>query len=81
MSPEQERVLYEVLEHSVETKGMVRGLGKRLAVHEAEDEKALERIAQLERTATRLFAYWAAAVFIIPAVTGIVIALGKAAAQ
>jgi hypothetical protein len=66
VSPEQERVLYEVLEHGVETKTMVAGLVERLASHEAVDAKAHSRVESLEKHATRLAMLWGVLVFVVP---------------
>jgi hypothetical protein len=66
MTPEQERVLFEVLEHTTETKTLVRGYGAQLAEHEAADDKAHERIGKVEKTLTRLLAAYAAACVIVP---------------
>lgn len=68
MSPEQERVLYEVLEHSVETKTMVAGLSDRLSAHEAVDAKAHGKLDALDRFATRLALLWGVLVIVVPAV-------------
>jgi hypothetical protein len=81
MSPEQERVLYEVLEHSVETKTMVAGLGVRLSDHESADDLAHERIGKVEKTLTRLFAYYAAACVVFPVALWLLGFLQGAAAQ
>lgn len=93
MSPEQERVLYEVLEHSVETKTMLFDLATRVRQKEAEakasldehvtdDEKAHGRITALEKHQTWLYAIYGATCVIVPAVWWLLSALnGSAHAQ
>lgn len=81
MTPEQERRLYEVLEGISRIETALGGLSDRFSEHEDADAKAHGRIGKLETNQTRLFAYWAAALVIVPAAIWVLNALGKASAQ
>jgi hypothetical protein len=81
MTPEQESKLYELIEHVVETKSIVSGMRDSFALHEKNDAEVHAEhgasIGGLEKHQTRLYAIWAAAIVIVPAVSWFLVAVGK----
>lgn len=72
MTPEDRRILYEVLERVTETHVQMAGFSERLTKHEEADADAHEKfgksIGAVEKKQTQLHAYYAALLVVAPAV-------------
>lgn len=70
MTPEQEKVLYDVLERVTSVDVKLDGMSVRLTKHESDDAEYHEahgaRIGKVEKKQTQLGAYYAAACVVAP---------------
>jgi hypothetical protein len=77
MTPEEQRALFDLLEGMTRIETKLDGLNDRFGEHESADDEAHARIGGLEKHQTRLYAIWAAAIVIVPAVSWFLVVVGK----